>query len=285
MGVPMARRLLAAGYALSVCNRSRANVDVLAGEGALPAGTVAELAGRCEVVLSALPTPEAVREVFLGEQGLVATCTPSTLLIDCSTVGPELSRAIHAAAQARGLDFLDAPVSGGTEGAEAGTLTIMVGGDAAAFERARPVLERVGSVVQHVGPSGAGSVMKLVNQLLVGIQTAAAAEAAVFARRAGADLEVVLELVGASYGDSRMFRRTLPRVIVGDYAPGGTVNTILKDLTVIAEVARGSGAPLALGAAARALYAASSASGDGGLDMAGVTQLLERRAADTQRDP
>jgi 3-hydroxyisobutyrate dehydrogenase-like beta-hydroxyacid dehydrogenase len=179
------------------------------------------LAGRCDVVLAALPTPDVVREVFLGESGLVATSAPGTLLIDCSTVGPELSRAIHAAAHARGLGFLDAPVSGGTEGAEAGTLTIMVGGDDGAFARGRRVLERLGSVVRHVGPSGAGSVMKLVNQLLVGIQTAAAAEAAVFARQAGADLEVVLELVGASYGDSRMFRRTLPRVIADDDAPGG----------------------------------------------------------------
>jgi 3-hydroxyisobutyrate dehydrogenase-like beta-hydroxyacid dehydrogenase len=282
MGLPMARRLLAAGYALGVCNRSRANVEALVREGAWAADTVAELAGWCEVVLAALPTPQAVREVFLGERGLVAASAPGTLLIDCSTVGPELSRAIHAAALARGLDFLDAPVSGGTEGAEAGTLTIMVGGDAHAFARGRPVLERLGSVVRHVGPSGAGSVMKLINQLLVGIQTAAAAEAAVFARQAGADLDVVLELVGASYGDSRMFRRALPRIIAGDYAPGGTINTILKDLTVIADVAEATGAPLALGAAAQALYAASSASGDGSLDMTGVTQLLERRAAHAQ---
>ena len=278
MGVPMARRLLRAGYGVHVVNRSRSNVDLLVAEGATAPRTLSELAARCRIVLTALPTPAAVEAVYLADDGLVATAPPGALLIDCSTVGPSLSRAIAPEAHARGLAFLDAPVSGGTEGASAGTLTIMVGGSAEAFERARPLLDNLGSLVRHVGPSGAGSVVKLVNQLLTGIQTAAAAEAAIFARKSGADLAAVLDLVSASYGDSRMWRRTLPRIIDGDFAPGGTVNTILKDLSVIADVAQVTGAPLTLGAAARGMFAASSAAGDGGLDMAGVAQRLEREA-------
>lgn len=278
MGLPMARKLLAAGYPLTAHHRGVANAALLAGEGARVVDELGAVAAASDCVLTTLPTPAVVREAFLGADGLVATSAPGTLLIDCSTVGPDLSRAIAAAARARGVDFLDAPVSGGTEGAAAGSLTIMVGGEAAAFERARPVLETLGGAVRHVGPSGAGSVVKLVNQLLTGTQTAAAAEAAVFARRAGADLTVALDIVSASYGDSRMFRRTLPRVIAGDYAPGGTIVTMLKDLDVITEVADAGGAPLPLGGAARALYAASRDAGDGGLDMAGVALLIERLA-------
>jgi 3-hydroxyisobutyrate dehydrogenase-like beta-hydroxyacid dehydrogenase len=195
------------------------------------------------------------------------------LLIDLSTVGPPLSREIAAAAQLRGVAFLDAPVSGGPEGAEQGTLTVMCGGEAAAFARAEPVFRAFGRAIRHMGPSGSGSAIKLVNQLLVATHTLAAVEAARLATAAGFDLALVLELIAPSYGASRMVERNLPRIIAGDFEPGGPVDIVRKDVQVISAFAAELGVTLPLQHAVRAIYDHAHDAGFGGRDMAALYLL------------
>jgi 3-hydroxyisobutyrate dehydrogenase-like beta-hydroxyacid dehydrogenase len=277
MGMPIARRLLAAGYLLAAHNRSRDKVEGIAAEGAVACSSPAEVVARSDVVLTALPTVETVREVYLGPEGLVSAAPAGLLLIDLSTVGPSLSREIAAAADARGVAFLDAPVSGGPEGAEQGTLTVMCGGDGAAFVRAEPVFRAFGRTIRHVGPSGSGSAIKLVNQLLVATHTLAAVEAAKLATAAGLDLELVLELIAPSYGASRMVERNLPRIIAARYEPGGPVDIVRKDVQVIADFAAELGVSLPLQGAVRAVYDQAHAAGFGNRDMAALFLLDGRR--------
>jgi 3-hydroxyisobutyrate dehydrogenase-like beta-hydroxyacid dehydrogenase len=275
MGRPMASRLLEAGYAVTVHNRSRRAVDDLAAEGAQPAGSPAEVASQSDMVLTALPTPAAVEEVYLGPQGLVVYARTGQVLADHSTVSPPTSRRVAEAVAARGAGFLDAPVSGGPAGAQSGSLTIMVGGAREVLERARPVFEVLGQNIYHVGPNGAGSVVKLVNQLLVGIHSAAAAEALAFGVRAGADPEVLAEVIGTSFGASRMLSRNAPLMLEGKFEPATSVNLILKDLGLITELARDLNARLLLGGIAEQVFVEARAYGFGENDMAVVVRPLE----------
>jgi 3-hydroxyisobutyrate dehydrogenase/2-hydroxy-3-oxopropionate reductase len=274
---------LAAGYPLTVVNRSRANAERLAAEGATVVTSIAEAARDGEIVLTALPTPDVVRDVFLGAGGLLGAAPAGTLLIDCSTVSPDLTREVATAARERGLGFLDAPISGGPEGADAATLTIMCGGDAADFARARPVFEALGSSIHHVGPAGSGIIVKLVNQLLVGVNSAAVAEALVFGLRAGADPHAMYEIIRPSYGASRMWERNAPRIIAGDYEPGAAMTILLKDLGVIAEFAAQLGITLDLATTAREMYAAARDAGFGGRDFSALAVPLGQAAGVSER--
>lgn len=275
MGKPMVGQLLAAGYPVHVFNRSRGAMDLLAEQGAQPAPSAAAIAERAEVILTALPTPESVEEVF---QQLAAAARPGQMYADHSTVSPELNRRCAAWVGARGAGFLDAPVSGGPAGAQAGTLTVMVGGDASTFERAEPVFHAFGQNVRLCGPVGAGQVVKLVNQLLVGVHTAAIAEAAVFGTKLGADPQVILELVGTSFGASAMMNRNLPRFMSRDFSPATPVGLLLKDLGVIHDEAKRAGVPLLLGSLAEQRFLEASARGLGEQDMAALVQLWEEAA-------
>ena len=180
MGRPMVERLLAAGHAVHVHSRSRGPVEALASKGAVPSDSAAQVAERAEIILTALPTPESVDEVYAE---LASAARAGQVYADHSTVRPAQNRHWASVLGARGAAYLDAPVSGGPAGATAGTLTVMVGGDEATLERARPVFEAFGATIRLCGPVGAGQVVKLVNQLLVGVHTAAIAEAAVFGAR------------------------------------------------------------------------------------------------------
>src|ERR1700738_3550834 len=204
MGRPMTQRLLAAGSTVHVFNRSRGAVDALVGEGAAAAESAAQVAQRADVIMTALPTPESVQSVYTE---LANNARAGQIYIDHSTVSPGLNRWCAEQLSARGAQFLDAPVSGGPAGAQAGTLTVMVGGDQAVFDRALPILQASGKNIRLCGPVGAGQVVKLINQLLVGIHTSAIAEAAVFGARFGADPQVVLDLIGSPFGGlARMHR-------------------------------------------------------------------------------
>lgn len=275
MGRPMAERLLAAGHAVHAHNRSRAVVEALAASGAQPADSASEAAGRAEVVLTALPTSAAVEEVYVE---LAGAARPGQVYADHSTVSPSLNRWCAERLAERGAAFLDAPVSGGPAGAEGGTLTVMVGGDQAAFDRALPVFEAFGKNVRLCGPLGAGQVVKLVNQLLVGVHTAAVAEAAVFGARLGADPRVLLEMIGTSFGGSTMMTRNLPRFISRDFTAATPVSLLLKDLGIIHDEARAADVPLLLGALAEQRFLEARARGLGDLDMAALVQLWEDAA-------
>src|SRR5579871_4541330 len=275
MGRPMTQRLLAAGHTVHVFNRSQAAIDALAAEGATPAASAGEVAQRAEVILTALPTPESVEHVF-GEMTAVARA--GQIYIDHSTVSPGLNRQCAEQLKAKQADFLDAPVSGGPAGAQGGTLTVMVGGEQAVFDRALPVLQAFGKNIRLCGGIGAGQVVKLVNQLLVGIHTSAIAEAAVFGARFGADPQVVLDVIGTSFGGSTMMTRNLPRFISRDFSPATPVGLILKDLGLIHDEACAGGVPLLLGGLAEQRFSEARARGFGDEDMAALVKLWEEPA-------
>ena len=283
MGQPMVRALLRGGFRVTVHNRSLPAVEALWREGAAPAYAPAEIALLCDVVLTCLPDPDAVESVYTGRDGILEAAWAGQLLIDHSTVVPDLSRRLYADAHERGAAFLDAPVSGGVAGARDASLTIMAGGDAAAFQRALPVLRAIGRNVRHVGPAGAGTAIKLANQLLVGIHTVAAAEALALATRAGADPGVALEVISASFGNSAMLQRHGPMILQRRFDGGTPIDLILKDLRLITGAGDELGLPLDLAEAAQRLFADASEHGLGGLDMAAMVQPLEQAAGFTVR--
>ncbi len=231
MGRPIAERLIAAGHEVAICNRSQNTaVRSLREQGATVRASPAELAAGSEFILTALPTEDSVRQVY-AEMSSVAN--QGQVYIDHSTVSPALNRHCAEVLATRGSSFLDAPVSGGPAGAEAGTLTVMVGGDDATFIRALPVFEAFGAKIRLCGPVGSGQAIKLVNQYLVAVHTLAASEAAAFAVQLGADLDTVKDIVGTSFGSSAMLLRNLPRFAARDFSPATPVGLIAKDLSII----------------------------------------------------
>ena len=279
MGLPMARNLLRAGFPLVAHNRSRGSVAEMAAAGAKAATSPAEVARSCDVVLTCLPDVAAVEEVFLGENGIVAASRLGQTLADHSTVGPGTSRQIAEAASLHGARFLDAPISGGVERAADATLTIMAGGDADAYASALPVLQAMASNVHHVGPTGAGSVVKLVNQLMVGIHSLAAAEALVLGVKGGADPEALADILLTSWGQSFMLARNAPTIIDRNFSgERAQVRTILKDLELIREFARGVDAPIIAGDLAAQVFQEAHDKGLAGNDLASIVMLLEEEA-------
>ena len=276
MGMPMARNLLRAGFEVWVWNRSRSKAEALAQEGARVADSPAHLARETEVTLACLADVPAVEAVFLGPEGLVEGARPGQVLADHSTVGPGTTRRVYEAVRARGAWFLDAPISGGPEGARNATLTLMVGGDAPAFEKALPVFRAMGRKVVLMGPSGAGTATKLANQLLVGVHTLASCEAVLLARRAGVDLDRLGEVLMASWGASRMLERNLPRLRDRDDGPSpAPLRHLVKDLGLVADLARRVGLPVPLTEEALALYRRASEQGLRDHDLTAVARLLE----------
>jgi 3-hydroxyisobutyrate dehydrogenase/2-hydroxy-3-oxopropionate reductase len=275
MGKPMVRRLLAAGHTVHVHNRSPQAVTELVAGGAKDAGSAAGVAERADVVLTALPTPDTVEHVY---KEVAIAARPDQIYVDHSTVSLGLNRSCAELLAKKKAHFLDAPVSGGPGGAQAGTLTVMVGGEQAVFDRALPVFQSFGKNIRLCGPVGAGQAVKLVNQLLVGIHTAASAEAVVFGVSLGADPQVILEMLGTSFGGSQMLLRNVPRFISRDFSAATPVGLILKDLKLIQGEAQERHVPLQLGALAEKIFAEASSHGMAGDDMAGVVRLVEEDA-------
>lgn len=278
MGTPMTRSLLKAGFQVVVHNRSRAAVDALREEGAEAVDGPAAIAQSATVILTSLPDPAAVEAVYLGEDGLVANAREGQVYVDTSTVDPGLSRKLAKELSARQASFLDAPVSGGVAGAVAGTLTIMVGGDEEAFARVRPVLEALGERIHHVGPSGSGTIIKLANQLLVGINVAAVAEAMVLGVKAGADPAAMFDVLSSSFGGSRMLDRGVPLILERNFGGGTPVDLIRKDLGLITSLAQELGVPLASGETAQAIFNQAHDANLGTEDMVAVIRPMEQQA-------
>jgi 3-hydroxyisobutyrate dehydrogenase-like beta-hydroxyacid dehydrogenase len=281
MGRPMAERLIAAGHTVHAYNRSSDPVEELARNGAQPAASVAELSSRSEAVLTALPSVQAVLSVY---EELARTARPGQLFADHSTVNIDVNRRCAAMLKEKGANFLDAPVSGGPAGATSGTLTVMVGGDPQTFDRMALIFQAFGKNVRHCGPTGAGQAVKLVNQLLVGIHTSAIAEAAVLGIKLGADPNIILDVVGTSFGGSTMMTRNLPRFISRDFKAATSVNLIVKDLGIIHDEARNCGVPILLGALAEQRFLEAQARGWGESDMARLVQLWEEASGDHPGD-
>jgi 3-hydroxyisobutyrate dehydrogenase len=278
MGKPMARHLMAGGHRVHVHNRSRGVVEELRGEGAEAASSYREVAERAEVVFTCLPNVEQVENVYLGSDGLLASARRGQLFVDHSTVGLDTTRKSAAAARQRGAEFLDAPVSGGPGGAQAASLTIMVGGEPAAFDRALPLFQLIGKNVRLCGPTGAGTAVKLVNQLLVAITVAGLSEALVFGIKAGADPQTILEVVGTGFGGSRMLDRNIPLILDRNFKPGTSVNLLVKDLGLIHSLAAELGTRLEVGPVAQRVFQAGRDAGLGEDDMAGLVRPYEQAA-------
>ncbi|MEC9446340.1 MAG: NAD(P)-dependent oxidoreductase [Chloroflexota bacterium] len=279
MGLPMAYNLLKAGLDLTVHNRSRPKVQDIAAAGATAAISSAEVTRQCDIVLACLPDIATSEEVFLGPDGVMANARPGQIIVDHSTVGIDTSKACAGAADTKGAMFLDAPISGGTERAENATLVIMAGGPEEAFAAALPAFDAMGGTVRHTGPTGTGTTVKLVNQLLVGVHTLAAAEAMLMGTKSGADPALVYELVSSGWGQSFMLDRNSSVMLDQTYEDArAPVRTILKDLGLIQELARSIDTPTPAGDVAYKLFAQAAEAGLGDLDMPGVARLLEKEA-------
>jgi 3-hydroxyisobutyrate dehydrogenase len=286
MGLPMGRNLLKAGFELTVWARRPEIATEILAEGAVWAASSRELAERSDVVVLMVTNSPDVQQLVL-EAGVLDGVAPGSVIVDMSTIAPAVSRSLAAACAARNVTFLDAPVSGGTQGAAAGTLTIMVGGEAESLERVRPVLDAMGARIFHVGPSGAGEVVKLVNNVLVGVIAAATAEALVLGVKAGGDAEVIAQVVGASTGASWQLANQFPlRAFNGSFRPGFMTNLLAKDLGLALDLGDEIGAPLFLTALTRQLYGEVQAKGYGADDYTSILRILESVAGVSVRtDP
>ena len=263
MGGPMAGHLLAAGHPLTVHTRTRSRAADLLARGAVWADGPAEAARAADVVFVCVPDTPDVEAVVEGAGGVLSAARPGLVVVDHSTVSPSATRRLAAALAGRGAALLDAPVSGGDTGARNASLSIMVGGDEAAFRRVRPLLERMGKTITHCGPSGSGQLTKLVNQVLVSVTNLAVCEALVFAKRSGLDLHKTLAAIGGGAGASWQLANLGPRMIGGDFAPGFTIDLQLKDLRLVREAAREAGMDPGAVALVHRLFAEAQAQGRG----------------------
>lgn len=277
MGGAMARRLAAAGYAVTGYDPSLARAAEAGAAGVRLAPSPAAAAD-ADLVLSSLPHPAALRQAYLGPDGALDGARAGMTLIDTSTVDPESWREVAAAAAGRGVDCLDAPVSGGPAEAGSGELVFLVGGEAAVLERCRPVLAALGSTIHHAGPLGSGHVVKLVNNLMSMANVLAAAEGMVLGVKAGVDPQRLFDILSTTGGRSHHFLKRFPHVLRGDFAPRFSVALSRKDLSLALGLAARLGIPLVTTAAARQMYEAAAAEGLDNGDMAGVIRLYERWA-------
>lgn len=275
MGQPMVRQLLAHDFVVVGANRSQAIVETLAAEGMAPAHDAREVAERSDVVLCALPdvtTVKAVAEVIADVE------RDGQIVVEHSTVSPQIARDHAMLFAARGIRYLDAPVSGGPAGATAGTLTVMVGGEAATLDDARGVLAAFGNPIRHCGPVGSGQAVKLINQLLVGVHTAVSAEAAALGRSLGVDETLMAEVIGTSFGASTMLLRNLPRFKASDFTPATPVRLLEKDLGLVADAGGAAGVSLPLTNVAAQLFSDAASQGLREQDMAVLIELWRQNS-------
>ena len=276
MGRPMALNLLKAGYTLVVHSRSRGPVEAVAAAGATAATSSAEVARRSDVIVTMLPDLPDVRQVLAGPDGVFPAVRPGAVIIDMSTIPPTAARELAAEATRHGATFLDAPVSGGEIGAIDGTLAIMVGGEAAAVERVRPVLNAMGNPerIVHIGESGAGQVCKVCNQIAIGGTLAVVSELIALARKAGVDPVKVREALLGGFAASRVLEVHGERILTGNYTPGFRAALYQKDMAIVLEAARAFGVPMPVSSAVQQLVDAMIAAGRGDMDLSALATVL-----------
>jgi 3-hydroxyisobutyrate dehydrogenase len=284
MGGPMARNLLKGGFKLYAYDVVAESLKGVVAAGAEAARSAVEAAGKSDIVITMLPAGKHVASVYLGDAGIIAATRPETLLIDCSTIDVKTARDVARAAQNNGKMMLDAPVSGGTGGAEAGTLTFMVGGPAEGFERAKPVFEKMGRTIVHTGAAGTGQAAKICNNMILGVSMIAVSEAFVLAEKLGLDPQKLFDVSSKSSGQCWSLTTYCP--VPGpvpaspanrDYKPGFAADLMLKDLSLSQEAAMQSGVDTALGRHATDLYEAFAKSGEGGTDFSGIIKLIRAK--------
>jgi 3-hydroxyisobutyrate dehydrogenase len=280
MGLPMALNLIKAGHQVRGFDLVQTQLDAFRMAGGIPANSAAEATLDADVIISMLPASRHVEALYLGDSGLLASANPKALLIDCSTISPQVSQSVATAAKAKGFAMIDAPVSGGTAGAQAGTLTFMVGGDAVDVDRAHPLLEQMGKNIFHAGPSGSGQTVKVCNNMLLGIQMLGTSEALRLGIANGMDPKVLSDIMAKSSGRNWVLELYNPCPGVMEnvpsskaYAGGFGVDLMLKDLGLATENASDLEASIPLGELSRKLYEAHSKAGNGQLDFSSVFNL------------
>ncbi|UYN89829.1 MAG: NAD-binding protein [Anaerolineales bacterium] len=278
MGKPMAAHLLKAGFPLWVHNRSQAAVDELVAQGAHKAASVAEVAQHASIILTCLPDSPDVEAAVLGPAGILEGAQPGLIVIDHSTIKPATARHLAAALAERGMHFLDAPVSGGQVGAQNGTLTTMVGGDAAALETARPALEAFSKAITHIGGPGAGQVAKCCNQMMVAAQMAAMAELLILARKADVDPQKVVAAIRGGAAQCWALDNKPQLLFEGNRQPGFKAYMQVKDMGIVMDTARELGMPLPATAANTQLFNAMMALGMQDLDNSAIVGVMEQLA-------
>jgi len=279
MGRPMAHNLLKAGFSLVVQNRHQAVTDEFLAAGARAATRPHDIAASCDVVITMLPGPAQVEEVLLGPGGVIEGAHEGLVVIDMSTIAPEVASTLAARLAEHGVSMLDAPVSGGDKGAIAGTLSIMVGGDEATYKRCLPIFETLGKTIVHVGASGAGQVVKACNQVVVALIIEAVSEALVLGSKAGVDPGKILQVLGGGLAANRVIELRGASMLAHDFTPGGRVRFHHKDLGFALETARRYGVALPATALVDQMFASLVAKGRGDLDHSALLTYLEDLAA------
>ncbi len=278
MGASMARNLLRAGFDLQVWNRTASRMQPLVDEGATPATSPAALAADCDIIITCISDTPDVERVILGDDGVIHGARPDSLVIDMSTISPQATVAIAEQLEARGIHMLDAPISGGSEGAAKGALSIMIGGEAEDLARAMPVFQAMGKTITHVGSRGAGQTVKLVNQILVVGNTLAMCEALLLAQAGGVDLQKAFEAVSPGAAGSWMFSNRAPQILRRDWRPGFTIDLQQKDLRLVLQAADGLGVPLPATSLIFNLYRTLQARGLGAEGNHALVKALEHLA-------
>jgi len=273
MGLGVARSLLRAGFRTHACDVRREVLTAFAAEGGIACATPAELGAACEVVLTLVVNAAQTEAALLGEHGAAAAMRAGSVVIASSTVAPEFAESLAARLAAMGLGMIDAPVSGGAAKAASGQMTVMAAGSAENFAKVEDVFQAIAQKVYRLGDApGAGSKVKMINQLLAGVHIAAAAEAMALGIRAGADPAVLYEVISNSAGSSWMFQNRVPHILAGDYTPLSAVNIFVKDLGIVLDTAKKAAFPLPLTATAHQMFLTAAAAGRGGEDDSAVVK-------------
>jgi 2-hydroxy-3-oxopropionate reductase len=276
MGGPMARHLVAAGHTVVGYDRSEERIQALVEAGGAGADSIEQTVKNADVVAVMVPDSPDVQAVLLTEDGVFAHAQPGTLVIDFSSIRPDVTAELAKPAAAHGLRIIDAPVSGGEPGALNATLSIMVGGADADFAAAKPILDVVGKTIAHVGPSGSGQTVKAANQLIVAGNIELLAEAITFLRAYGVDIDAAVEVLGGGLAGSAVLNQKAPKMLARNFDPGFRIALHHKDMGIVTSAAREAGVVIPLGAVVAQLMASAMANGEGGLDHSGLLLGVER---------
>lgn len=276
MGLPMGRNLLKAGFALTVWNRTRSKAEQLEKEGAQTANSPREVAADSDVTFTIVSDPPALEQVLWGEQGALAGLRKGSVLIDSSTVSPVLARRVSQACAERGADFLDAPVTGGTWGAEKGELVFMIGGKKEVLDRVEPVLQAVGKRFFLLGPNGAGQTVKLAMNLILALEVEALAEGLELVTRAGVAGERLIEVLQSSMGRAPVLDVKAPVILKRDFTPSFPLRLMLKDVGLAMDLAKENGIELPAGMAAHRAYSAVKAAAKTDVDYAAIANYWQK---------
>jgi 3-hydroxyisobutyrate dehydrogenase len=280
MGRAMAGHILEAGFPLTIFNRTRSKTSDLASRGAVVAASPAEVAGRSEILVTMVTDTPDLEQVVAGPGGVLERVRPGSIVVDMSTVSPDLERRLDARLRASGGSLVDAPVSGGDVGARNATLAIMAGGDPGAVDRVRPLLATMGKTVTYCGPVGSGQIAKLSNQILVAVTLLGVSEAILFARRNGLDPGTMIEAVSGGAAGSWQLSNLGPKILAGDFAPGFMVDLIQKDLRLVLEAGAAANVPLSATALVHQLLRSVQARGQGRLGTQALARAVARLAGE-----